>query len=229
MSTDLALFTLSIQGGRNCSHRQKHTSVQPPRKRLHASCYLPLRERAKWHRVVGWAGEMAASGSLYLYSKIIITKLKLSILKDYEWKLPTGRLPSEFLNPLVAYREFTVDRIFYWCPVCILFLPAVNESPAAASLWVLLYDHIHILGFPDEVNLLSLQRDRLLTRLWNRYFSLIAISWFESSYGKLKLGRFKESIIATVDFVLIVGLSILASVRMVGHREYQVEEVYSGA
>ncbi|KAJ7793359.1 hypothetical protein B0H14DRAFT_3498221 [Mycena olivaceomarginata] len=101
---------------------------------------------------------------------------------------------------------------------------------AAASLCVLLYDHI--LCFPDEVGLMWGSRWRLAKILWNRYFSLIAIRYAlvplmilytinptDSLNASVVVWEIETEavqgitttiIIATVDFVLMVGTSILA-------------------
>ncbi|KAF8176407.1 hypothetical protein K438DRAFT_1979197 [Mycena galopus ATCC 62051] len=56
---------------------------------------------------------------------------------------------------------------------------------AVASLCILLYDHI--LCFPDEVRFMWGNRWGLAKILWNRYFSLIAISLNASGMLESKL------------------------------------------
>ncbi|KAJ6483307.1 hypothetical protein C8R45DRAFT_1099580 [Mycena sanguinolenta] len=96
---------------------------------------------------------------------------------------------------------------------------------AAASLCVLLYDHI--LCLPDEVKLMWGSRWGLakIVYLWNRYFSLIIISLNASVVVReieteaacvrhwMKVqGITTTTIIATVDFILMVEYIHLGSI-----------------
>ncbi|KAJ7912143.1 hypothetical protein B0H13DRAFT_2327578 [Mycena leptocephala] len=72
---------------------------------------------------------------------------------------------------------------------------------AAASLCILLYDHI--LCFPDEVNIMWGSRWGLakIAYLWNRYFNLITISLNASGMLESKLSAL-HSILTLVQVVV---------------------------